>query len=365
MAIKLLKQNLEYFKYTNNIIKSSEIDTRFNDVVKYLNSEIIFNLNNINNNIIAGSTIQEDINSILKSKIDAGYYWKKIDNDDFADNTINIRQLNYKNIFNSIFRASASGNIEPIKNQSLANNTILCDISGVRFDKISNNYIDPLTKINGIKIAYNTLSSYNLSNITPSLLNNSIIGQHFKNRSITTSKIVDNSISLNSFDANTQGLLMKYIWDWIIPKNFINLNNDYNRLNINTRWDKNFLIYQAFNYRFPIGEYKNSSLNNGIGYDIPLTKFSNFYVKNIIKYYTNVAKITDLSLTDPNGKKVGAEKIYILSPNLFKPNSINPNRLVSWFNILNNENCHNINGILAANSITIDHLTPAIKAKIG
>ena len=38
MAIKLLKQNLEYFKYTNNIIKSSEIDDRFNDIVNYLNS---------------------------------------------------------------------------------------------------------------------------------------------------------------------------------------------------------------------------------------------------------------------------------------------------------------------------------------
>lgn len=365
MAIKLLKQNLEYFKYTNNIIKSSEIDARFNDIKNYLNNEIIFNLNNINDNIIAGSTIQEDINSILKSKIDAGYYWKKIDNDDFVDNTVNIKQLNYKNIFNSIFRASASGDIEPIKNQSLANNTIICDVNGVRFDKISNNYIDPLTKIKGIKIADNTLSSYNLSNITPILANNSIIGQYFKNRSITTSKIANNSVSLNSFNVNTQSLLMNYIWDWIIPKNFINLNNAGNRDNIVNRWDKNFLIYQAFNYRFPIGEYKNSSLNKGIGYDIPLSKFSNFYVKNIIKYYTNVAKITDLSLTDPNGKKVGAEKIYILSPNNFKPNSINPNRLVSWFNILNNDNCHNINDILAPNSITIDHLTPAIKAKIG
>lgn len=361
MAIKLLKQNLEYFKYTNNIIKSSEIDARFNDVVKYLNNEIIFNLNNINDNIIAGSTIQEDINSILKSKTEAGYYWKKIDNDDFADNTINIRQLNYKNIFNSIFRASTLGNIEPIKNQSLANNTILCDVNGVRFDKISNNYIDPLTKINGIKIAYNTISSYNLSNITPSLLNNSIIGQHFKNRSITSSKIADNSISLNSFDAKTQGLLMNYIWDWIIPKNFINLDNAGNRDNIVNRVDFNrtYLQNYVFNYILPVGQYKDTP------YTIPLSKFSNFYVKNIIKYYTNVAKITDLSLTDPNGKKVGAEKIYILSPNLFKPNSINPNRLVSWFNILNNENCHNINDILAANSITIDHLTPAIKAKIG
>jgi hypothetical protein len=361
MAIKLLKQNLEYFRHSNNIIKSSEIDVRFNDIVNYLNNEIIFNLNNINDNIIVGSLLQSDINSILKSKSDAGYYWKKIDNDDFADNTINIRQLNYKNIFNSIFRASALGNIEPIKNQSLANNTILCDINGVRFDKISNNYIDPAIKINGIKIAYNTLSSYNLSNITPTLLNNSVIGTYFKDRSITTNKIVNNSISLNSFDANTQGLLMNYIWDWIIPKNFINLNNVGNRANIVNRvdFDRNYLQNYVFNYILPVGQYK------GTPYTIPLSKFTNFYVKNIIKYYTNSAKITDLSLTDPNGKKVGAEKIYLLSPNNFKLNSINSNRLVSWFTILNNDNCHNINGILAANSITIDHLTPAIKAKIG
>ena len=359
MTIKVLKQNLEYFKYPNNKIKSSEIDTRFNDVVNYLNNEIIFNLNNVNDNVIAGSTIQDDINSILKSKTDVGYHWKKIDNDDFVDNSINIKQTNYKNIFNSIFRASVSGNIEPIKNQSLANNTILCDVNEVRFDKITNNYIDPLTKIKSNKIAYNTISSYNLSNITPTLLNNSIIGQHFKNRSIITSKIPNDSISLNSFDKNTQRLLMNYIWDWIIPKNFINLNNVGNRNNIINRWDKTFLQNVAFAYKLPVGQYKGTS------YTIPLSKFTNFYVKNIIKYYANGVKITDLSLTDPNGKKVGAEKRYILSSNLFKPNSINPNRLVSWFNTLNNNNCHNINSILAPNSITIDHLTSAIKDKIG
>jgi predicted transcriptional regulator len=77
MPIKLLKQNLEYFKYSNNIIKSVEIDTRFNDIVNYLNDEIIHKLNNLNDNIIVGSLLQTDINSILKSKKDAGYIWKK------------------------------------------------------------------------------------------------------------------------------------------------------------------------------------------------------------------------------------------------------------------------------------------------
>ena len=152
---------------------------------------------------------------------------------------------------------------------------------------------------------------------------------------------------------------MNYIWSWIIPKNFINLNNVGNRNNIVNRWDRNFLLDKAFNYQLPVGQYK------GTPYTIPLTKFSNFYVKNIIKYYTNVAKITDLSLTDPNGKKVGAEKRYILSPNNFKPNSINPNRLVCWFHRQNNEKCHNINNIIALNTLTIDHFTPTIKTKIG
>ena len=119
MTIKLLKQNLEYFRYPNNKIKSSEIDTRFNDVVNYLNNEIIFNLNNINDNIIAGYTIQDEINSILKSKSDAGYYWKKIDNDDFADNSIDIKQFMYKNIHNSILKSSLLGDIELIKNQDI------------------------------------------------------------------------------------------------------------------------------------------------------------------------------------------------------------------------------------------------------
>ena len=360
MPIKLLKQNLEYFKYPNNIIKSVEIDTRFNDIVNYLNNEIIYKLNNLNDNIIVGSLLQVDINSILKSKSDVGYIWKKINNDDFTDNSISIKKLNYKNIINSIFKASASGDVEQIKNQNMANHTIVCTVNGVMFDRIGNNFIDGVTKITGNKIAFNTIGSYNLSNIIPSLLDNTIISDYIKDRSIITSKIVDNSLSLNSFNINAIQLLMNYIWGNIIPKNFINLNNVGNRNNIVNRWDRIFLNNYAFNYILPVGQYKETQ------YTIPITKFTNFYVKNIIKYYANSASITDLSLTDPSGKKVGAEKRYILSPNVFKPNSISSNRLVCWFNRNNDANkCHNINNILAKNTITIDHLSPAIKAKLG
>lgn len=360
MPIKLLKQNLEYFKYPNNIIKSVEIDTRFNDIVNYLNNEIIYKLNNLNDNIIVGSLLQVDINSILKSKSDVGYIWKKINNDDFTDNSISIKKLNYKNIINSIFRASVSGDVEQIKNQNMANHTIVCTASGVMFDRIGNNFIDGVTKITGNKIAFNTIGSYNLSNIIPSLLDNTIISDYIKDRSIITSKIVDNSLSLNSFNTNASQLLINYIWGNIIPKNFINLNNVGNRNNIVNRWDRIFLNNYAFNYILPVGQYK------GTPYTIPITKFNNFYVKNIIKYYTNSAGITDLSLTDPSGKKVGAEKRYILSPNVFKPNSINSNRLVCWFNRNNDVNkCHNINNILAKNTITVEHLSPAIRAKLG
>lgn len=359
MAIKLLKQNLEYFKYTNNIIKSSEIDNRFNDIINYLNDEIIFKLNNLNNNIIVGSLEQDSINSILKSKSDVGYLWKKINNDDFNINVIDIKKLNYKIINNSIFRANYNGDVQLVQNQNMLSNTIVCNNQGVKFDRLDSNYIDPLTKITGNKIKYNSITADNLKNIIPTISNNLIIGTNFKQRVITTEKIINNSISLNSFNIESQNLLMNYIWSWIIPKNFINLNNVGNRNNIANMWDRNFLLYKAFNYQLPVGQYK------GTPYTIPLTKFTNFYVKNIIKYYTNAAKITDLSLTDPNGKKVGAEKRYILSPNNFKPNSINPNRLVCWFHRQNNEKCHNINNIIALNTLTIDHFTPTIKTKIG
>ena len=359
MAIKILNQNLEYFKYPNNIIKAGEIDNRFNDIVNYLNDEIIFKLNNVNYNIITGSITQEDINSILKSKVDAGYIWKKINNDDFGINVIDIKKLNYKNTGNSIFRASYNGDVQLIQNQNMAFNTIVCDSNGVRFDKLTNAYIDPLTKITGNKIQYNSITADNLKNIIPTISNNIIIGSYFKQRVITTEKIINDSVSLNSFNLEAQQLLMKYIWGDIIPKNFINLNNVGNVANIKNRWDRNFLQNVAFAYKLPVGQDKR------IPYKIPLSKFSNFYVKNIIKYYTNSAKITDLSLTDPNGKKVGAEKRYVLSPNNFKSNSINPNRLVCWFHRLNNTNCYNINGILAPNTLTIEHFTPAIKNKIG
>lgn len=354
-----LSQNLQYFKHSNNVIKASEIDNRINDIVNYLNDEIIFKINNINNNTITGSVIQSDINSILKSKSTNGYLWKKINNYDFSIKTINIKKLNYKNISNSIFKANYNGDIELIQNQNISNNTIICDNNGVRFDKLNHNFINPLTKITGDKIQFNTITANNLININPSLSDNSIIGTHFKEKVITTEKIINNNITLDSFNNELQDLLKNKIWKSIIPKNFINLNTDSNKYIILNNWDKNFLIYKAFNYLFPVGQYKE------FPYDIPLSKFTNFYIKNIIKYYTNDAKITDLSLTDPNGKKVGAEKIYCLSPNNFKPNSINPNRLVCWFYKQNNEKCHNINNILATNSLNFEHFTPAIQNKIN
>jgi len=359
MEIKILNQNLEYFKYTNNIIKADEIDNRFNDIVNYLNDEIIFKLNNVNDNIITGSLTQDDINSILKSKGDAGYIWKKINNDDFGINVIDVKKLNYKTTGNSIFRASSNGDIQLLQNQNMAINTIVCDNNGVRFDKLNNTYIDPQTKITGNKIQYTSITADNLKNITLTISNDLITSNNFKQSVITTSKIINNSIRLNSFNAEAQSLLSTYIWKSIIPKNFINLNNVGNSFNIVNSWGRVFLQNVAFDYKFPIAQYK------GTPYTIPLTKFNNFYVKNIIKYYTHRAKITDLSLTDPNGKKVGAEKRYVLSPNNFKPNSINPNRLVCWFHRFNNENCHDINNILALNTLTIDHFTSAIKTKIG
>lgn len=365
MAIKLLKQNLEYFRHSNNIIKAEELDNRVNDIVNYLNNEIIFNLNNLNDYIIVGSLLQNDINSILKSKSDVGYYWKKIDNNDFLDNSINVLKLNYKTVTGSIFRSDSTGNIELISNQNTEVNTIVCYYNDIRFDKITNQQISSLTKITGNKIKYNSINADNLTNITPTISNNIIIGNYFKEKVITVNKIVNNSLKLESFTNNSKNWLRNCIWKEIIPESFVNLDSSGNTNIIKLTWDKDFVLNKAFNIDFPLGQYKNTNLKNGISYDISITKFDKFYVKNIIQYYCNEAKITDLSLTDPKGKKVGAEKRYILSPNNFKPNSINPNRLICWFHRQNNEKCHNINKILAPNSITINNLSVAIKAKIG
>jgi hypothetical protein len=365
MAIKLLKQNLEYFRHSNNIIKAEELDNRVNDIVNYLNNEIIFNLNNLNDYIIVGSLLQNDINSILKSKSDVGYYWKKIDNNDFLDNSINLLKLNYKTVTGSIFRSDSTGNIELLSNQNTGINTIVCYYNDIRFDKINNQQISNLTKITGSKIKYNSINADNLINITPTISNNIIIGSYFKDQSITLNKIADNSLKLISFTNDSKNLLRNCIWKEIIPINFINLNSTGNRDVIPKIWSKDFLINKAFNIDFPLGQYKNTNLKNGINYNIPITKFDKFYVKNIIQYYCNKAKITDLSLTDPKGKKVGAEKRYVLSTTNIKPNSINPNRLFCWFTRVNSEKCYNINNIIVPNTIEISKLTPAIIAKIG
>lgn len=357
MAIKLLKQNLEYFRYPNNKIKVGEIDNRFNDIVHYLNDEIIFKLNNINDNIIIGSTIQIDINSILKSKNEDGYYWKKIDNNDFIDNSIPINKVNHKSIKNSIFISNSDGELLQLPCNNLSSYTIICDNNGIKFNRISNNYIDPLTKITGDKIQDNTITAYNLSNIISTIGINTIDGRYFADRAIKTSNIQNNSIKLDRFDENAKEHLQKYIWAAIIPKGFIDLNSSKNIDYIKTIWNRD-LLKRMLSAQSPAGRKLDKP------YIIPTNKFVNFRVKNIIKYYSTSANITDLSLTTPSGKKVGAEKRYILTPNLFKPNSINPNRLVYWYAKGNYKHAHNINNIIAIKSITIDHLTAAIAAKV-
>lgn len=358
MVINPLQQNLEYFKHDGNIIKSSEIDARFNDIVNYLNNEIIFKLNSILDENIVGSTIQSNVSSILKSNSSGGYIWKKIDNDDFINNSIDIRKLNYNTLNQSIFSGVPSWGITLVQNQDTLNNILVCTNESVTFDKINSKYIDSSTKITSDKIQYNSITSNNLREIKPTIAAESIIGEHFKQRVITTEKIIDNSITLESFNKETQNLLNNYIWGSIIPINFVDLNINANRTNIVNNWDRDFLMNKAFNYNLPVGENAEKS------YQIPLSKFNKFYVKNIIKYYTNGAKITDLSLTDPNGNKVGAEKRYYLSPNNFKKKSINPNRLVCWYHTKDNNYCHNINDIIANDTLTIDNFTSNIQAKI-
>lgn len=353
MPIKLLKQNLEYFKYTNNIIKSVEIDNRFNDIVNYLNDEIIYKLNNLNNNIILGSLLQNDINSILKSKNDVGYIWKKINNDDFTDRSINIKKLNYKTTNNSIFIADDSGNIQLLKNQNIKDYTIICTNNKIGFDRIKVEHINSTSYISGDKISYNTIDSYNLENIKNTLFDSIIIGDFIKNKSILSNHIINGSVDRSCFNNETNNLLYYRIWSSIIPKQYVNLNSTGNKVIINS-WNRD-LLARLFGYKIPFSQFK-----------IPVTKFSKFYVKNIVKYYSNYTRITDLSLTDPSGKKVGAEKRYYMSQNSFKPNSISANRLICWFNKQNNDDkCYNINDILAADTVTIDKLTPAIRAKIN
>lgn len=359
MPIKLLKQNLEYFKYPNNVIKSVEIDTRFNDIVNYLNDEIIFKLNNYNNEIIIGSTIQADINSILKSNDDT-YFWKKISNDDFVDNTINIKKINHKDIKNSFFISNNNGEIKQLSfnnRNALDLFTILCDNMSIKLGRISKDYIDPLSKITGNKIKENVIDSYNLSEITPTIGINTIVGRYFKNNSIKTRNITDNSLKLDRFDDNAKEHLQKYIWSSIIPNGYVDLNSRLNKVYINRDWNRD-LLKRILSSNSPAGR----KLSNP--YTIPVNKLSTFRVKNIIKYYSNNTNIVDLSLTTPNGKKVCIEKRYILSSNLFKPNSINPNRLVYWYAKGNYKHAHNINTIIAPKSITIDHLTTAIANKI-
>jgi hypothetical protein len=137
----------------------------------------------------------------------------------------------------------------------------------------------------------------------------------------------------------------------------VDLNSKFNRIYINKFWTKDH-IKRILSDDFPVG----SRLSNP--YTIPVNKLATFNVKNIIKYYSNNTNIVDLSLTTPNGKKVCIEKRYILSSNLFKPNSINPNRLVYWYAKGNYKHAHNINTIIAPKSISIAHLTTAIANKI-
>jgi len=180
----------------NAPIRASDIDFAFNDIVKYLNTQIVPLINSLDGGVIPGVEGYE--NCFLQNVGNGTTRWTKIKASDIQDRTITLSKL--VNITagsiitagnDRIFRA-----IEPLQNnQVFTNNT--WQRAG------ADNFIDH--SIGGDKIAYNVIGVGHLAAgvIGNPLGNNAVFEQHFTDGSIGDARTYTTScITLAKIDPN-------------------------------------------------------------------------------------------------------------------------------------------------------------------
>lgn len=265
------ENNFTDIRDRGDTINAIDFDAAFNQIIDFINDEIIANLNQLLGGAVPGSVNPADINKFRRNVGDGTTEWSSIGNDALDDYTLEFSKLS-KCTPCSILATGADKIFKEVTTDQ-SHFTLISQANALPiWRKLRAENVDD-RQITGIKIALGTLTNENLENdlLATQLLDDAVTGVKIVDRTIPTGKIADGAI-----DENVLGNLM----DTLIGRNMAGGYNTSVNLYGNTLPDgfiANANYFQPFSnstiyyyhlrndFKFPIGLVINNIGATNVG----------------------------------------------------------------------------------------------------
>lgn len=277
MAIKEFKRVDNYFSGFKKL-KAAGVDKQFNEIVAYLNKEVIPTLNTLTAAKIPGSINPADANKFLQNVGDYTTRWAAINNDSFADNSLILTKLAKANV-GSVLAGNTGGVISAV-NPSSDNQCLVSRAGNLPIWKKLNSSNIEDRSITGDSVADGTITNVNLPAylIENLIADNSITGDKFRNNAINSSKIADSTLTAQKLSPDLAVNFARGVWSNIIPDNYLTTVNQIMKpyTHATQSWET---IIRLFNDKTkPILKYGGELYRNGtkptINTVFPASKFT-------------------------------------------------------------------------------------------
>lgn len=227
MPVGKLNRDIAYFqdlRDNNSLINATDFDDQFNQLVSFINDEMIPVVNTIAEGTIPG--IEDSPNTFLHNIGDGSTDFVPINNDAISDFVLEFSKL-AKSI-NSCAILAATGNdggfIEVATN--LADQLLISVIDDSPiWRKVQTGDIEDRT-ITGNKIGLRSLSAEHIipGTLINNLPNNSVLGGSFADQAITNSKFIRNSLEVRNFGVIWPGGVNTAIFNNKLQRRHVMLN---------------------------------------------------------------------------------------------------------------------------------------------
>lgn len=340
MAIKHFKRVENYFSGFKKI-KAEAIDSQFNIISDYLNKQILPILKDLSSDRIPGSVNPADANKFLQNVGDYTTRWGPVNNDSFAVNSLSLDKLVKTNVGGII----ATGSNQVFKGVApTENNQVLVSKENdvPIWKKLSAVNIED-RGIAGNNVADGTITNENLPAylIETLIADNSITGDKFKDNSITSAKIANQTLKVDKLSAQLAMDFPSTVWSNIIPNEYLATVDS-----ILEPLDNRKIIIRIFNNKNTPAVHgaKGEALN----IVLPITKFTGDFMPILV--YGLINAPIKLKSND-----IAASRVLVFAKDL---GSSAPLRkfFFQWRKDLNK--------ILAARSVGLEHLTPQLRQKL-
>lgn len=322
MPINLYQRDRKFFRKKDRV-NAYEVDNQFNEIVDYLNSDILTFINELIYNQFQGAVSIALQNTFLINKGDVTTYWAKLNNDNFLYNGLSLSKIE-EGVENSCLISNAGGEYE-YATPTAAYQTLISVLgSSPVWKKITGDCFE-VRSLEGRHVALKSIGIDNIPDDMFAVADNSVPTIKFAAGSVTADNLVDGDVGIGlSFDRLSASVAA--VFPTMITSNMIP--NDY----FNNYFDTIFSGANAY------------SLGTEAEY----------------------ARITDFVNTQYSGDRLGgvnSAAVASFSLGNLALNTINGNRL-QYFVTADNRFFPRPNELIADGEILPEHLTPALRAQL-